>query len=122
MLTLLTFIPLVSAAEWIPITGDELTDLYSDTVIKIVNPKGGRLTGHYCKNGTGMLLFKGKKKPRTWEKTDDKTICSTTPEGTRSCFVYFKHPKNPNKIRAEKIGTSKVFKFKLTNKPPKYCS
>ena len=113
---------LTFAAKWVPITGEELKEVYSDKTYKGKTKKGTPFTGHYCADGQGVIIIRGEKKPRTWELKDDDKICVTTSKGSVSCFNFVRNSKEPNKIKGKQIDKKAEYELTLQEGKPEICN
>ena len=105
------------AAKWDPVTGEELSVLYSDTTLK-----GAQWKAYYCANGTGTLITPDNSQAQSWKQHGEDIICISEANGSKECFTFMQSQKNPNKYRVTRQEDGKIYGFTLKKKKPDFCS
>ncbi len=99
------------AQTWEPVTGaDNLSALFSDTVMSATLKDGVTATATYNSDGTGELEAWGDTFARRWKVKGDDQICLDVDEDIR-CFIVEKDVSGSNQYRAHNVDTGETVVF-----------
>jgi hypothetical protein len=108
---LLLFATNAWSQTWEPVTGaDELSALFSDTVMTAALKDNVTAVATYNSDGSGELNAWGDTFPRAWQVKGDNQVCIDIDEHTR-CFSIEKDSSGTNKYRAEDVDTGESVEF-----------
>jgi hypothetical protein len=74
----------------------QLRWLMSDKTFRGVSGEGVSYVNYYRADGTGLLIYKGSRIPRTW-RIEGSTVCVTDPRET-NCYRMQRNPENPREF------------------------
>lgn len=107
------------AADWVPIKNTaELRALYSNTTIKGRDPSGNEFVGYYHPDGRGLVLWKGRRLPRTWNAYND-LVC-VKHQGGNDCYTYERSRSDPNRIRSRNVAKKYYLQFTVQPGAPDF--
>jgi hypothetical protein len=102
------------AQDWEPVTGAEnLSALFSDTVMTATLKENVVATATYSSDGTGELEAWGDTFPRSWEVKGDSQVCLNIDDDIR-CFGVEKDSSGSNMYRAQDSETGEIVVFDVT--------
>jgi hypothetical protein len=108
---LLLAISNANAQTWERVTGAEnLSVLFSDTIMSASLKDGVTATATYNSDGTGELKAWGDTFPRSWQVKGDDQVCLDIDEQIR-CFTVEKDESGSNQYRAENVDTGETVVF-----------
>ncbi len=111
----------VFAAKWNQLKGDELMNLYQDSVMT-GRHKGTKYTIHNCSDGRSFMEYGSeKRKERVQTYPNGEEMCNEDDKGNR-CYNIFQHAKKPNKLKFKGTNVSSSGKMTLTDKTPDWCN
>jgi len=101
----------VAAQTWEPVTGaDNLSALFSNTVMTATLKDGVVATATYNSDGTGELKAWGDTFARSWEVKGDDQVCLNIDDQVR-CFGVEKDSSGSNQYRAQNLETGETVVF-----------
>ena len=104
------FATTAGAQDWQPVTGaDELSALFSDTVMTATLKDGVTATATYNSDGTGELKAWGDRFPRTWQVKGEDQVCLDIDKQAR-CFTIEKD-SDSNQHRGTVVDTGETVIF-----------
>ena len=102
-----------NAQTWEPVTSaQELSALFSDTVMSATLKDGVTATATYNSDGTGELKAWGDTFPRSWRVKGDEQVCLDIDEQIR-CFTVEKDSSGSNQYRAYNVDTGESVVFEV---------
>ena len=107
---------MASSQTWQPVIGtDELTALFSDTVMTGALKDGVNVSASYYADGTGELKAWGDTFPRKWEVKGEDQICIDIKDQLE-CFHIEVNSDDPNQYRGRVFDTGEKVVFTLSRK------
>ncbi len=110
----------VFAAKWNQLKGDELKDVYQNTVMT-GHHKGTKYTVHNCADGRSFMKFGSDEMKERIQTYPDDQMCNEDDRGNK-CYHIFQHAKKPNKLKFKGTNVSTSGKLTITDKAPDWCS
>jgi hypothetical protein len=102
-----------NAQTWEPVTSaQELSALFSDTVMSATLKDGVTATATYNSDGTGELKAWGDTFPRSWRVKGDEQVCLDIDEQIR-CFTVEKDSSGSNQYRSYNVETGESVVFEV---------
>lgn len=97
--------------NWETVTGaDELSALFSDTVMRATLKDNVTAIATYNSDGSGELKAWGDTFPRAWQVKGDDQVCIDIDEQTR-CFSIEKDSSGTNQYRAQDVASGESVEF-----------
>jgi hypothetical protein len=104
------------AQTWEPVAGaDNLSALFSDTVMTTTLKDGVVAKATYNSDGTGELMAWGDSFARSWQVKGDGQVCLTIDDQVR-CFTIEKESSGSNRYRAQNVETGEVVIFDVNQR------
>ncbi|MDJ0835478.1 MAG: hypothetical protein QNK37_03115 [Acidobacteriota bacterium] len=97
---------------WEPLTGDDLRELFSDTVIEATLRGGVKAVATYKRDGTGVVKAWGGEFDRTWEVRGDNTVCIGI-GAQETCYKLERNTATPNSYRSINQTTGEILELTI---------
>jgi hypothetical protein len=115
-LALMLAVTPVQAQDWQPVTGaNELTRIFSDTVMKATLAGDNQAVATYNADGTGSLSAWGDTFPREWKVEGEDRVCILIDQESR-CFRIERDANNPVKYRAFRLDNDDTVTFTVNDR------
>ena len=96
--------------------GDALAQLISDSEVL-----SGPVRGHYCADGSGVLLAWGAAFERKWSIGGDGNLCIESDRGV-FCYLIERHPTESDRYRGVDLESGRSDEFSFSGRTPRRCT